>query len=435
MLSTIGDRYRVQGQYTLALAYHEPALTLYRELGNRRAEGTTLSNLGLLYRYQGHYGTALETLQDAVAIHREVGNRAGEGAALGNMGLTHQASGHPALALAAYREAIQAREEVRSAARLEEFKAGLAAHAAALYERAVLLQLELSQPPEAFEMAERGRARAFLDQLGNTPLDISRGADPGFLEQEQRLRAEFSSLDSQLGEERAKPAAEQNTQQIGTLRDQLATQREAYARLLTQLRLTDPEAASLVSVAPLTLPKVQGLLADDTTLLSYFVTADRVFGFVVRADSFQVVELPVGERALHDRISRFRAFADPNDAAPILAELASWLVAPLADRLTGSVVAVVPHGSLHYLPFAALPYGRGYLGETFALYHLPSASILPFIQAKRKVPAESVLAVGQSRRTGLPSLRFAEVEAAAIASLYGSQPLLGTAATKRAFEQ
>ena len=98
-------------------------------------------------------------------------------------------------------------------------------------------------------------------------------------------------------------------------------------------------------------------------------------------------------------------------------------------------MALVPNGVLHYVPFAALPNGAGYFGETHTLHYLPSASVLPFIQAKRKGPADCLLALAQSRPVGLPPLSFADVEVASIANLYGTQPLLGGTATTSALQR
>ena len=124
-----------------------------------------------------------------------------------------------------------------------------------------------------------------------------------------------------------------------------------------------------------------------------------------------VPPLPASERVLRPVLDRFRAFATPEEDVPLLRQLADWLLVPLADQLTGPVVGIVPYGVLHHLPFAVLPYGAGTFGDAHALFHLPSASALPFVQAKRKDTADRVLALAQSEAEGLPTLRFATQEA------------------------
>src|SRR5206468_1964116 len=58
---------------------------------------------------------------------------------------------------------------------------------------------------------------------------------------------------------------------------------------------------------------------------------------------------------------------------------------------------------------------------------------LPYILHKRKAMDGSLLAIGQSQAEGQPTLRFVEQEAKAIAGLYGTQALVGGAASESAF--
>ena len=254
------------------------------------------------------------------------------------------------------------------------------------------------------------------------------------MQQGQALRAEIGALDLLLRQERGKPAAEQSADLVASLGARIAASQREYEGLLTRLKLADPETAALMTVAPLTLAEVQRLLDADTTLLSYFVTPDRTLAFLVTRDGLRTVELPVDERSLRDTINRFRAFAAPSDAAETLAQLADWLLAPLADQITTPVVGIIPHGVLHYLPFAALPQGADTFGEAYTLFHLPSASTLPFVEQKRKDAAASVLALAYSRPEGLPRLRFADVEVETVARSYGSPALVDAAATLTEFK-
>jgi CHAT domain-containing protein len=129
--------------------------------------------------------------------------------------------------------------------------------------------------------------------------------------------------------------------------------------------------------------------------------------------------------------SEFRDLSDPNPAE--LAQLSAWLVSPVRERLRTPVVGIIPSDVLHYVPFAALRDGDTYLGETHTLFHLPSASTLPYIAAKRKAQPGELVALAQSQAAGLPSLRFADGEAQEVAALYGARAVTGDAATESAF--
>ncbi len=138
---------------------------------------------------------------------------------------------------------------------------------------------------------------------------------------------------------------------------------------------------------------------------------------------------------LSHAIQDFRDFASLEDPHPAsLKQLYSWLITPLKDKLKTPAVGIIPHGVLHYLPFAALTDGQQYLGDEYSLFTLPSASALRFIQAKRKPETNTILALGNPTTTepGLAPLQSAQEEVKDIAKLYGMQPLIGDLATESA---
>src|SRR5207249_3050771 len=113
------------------------------------------------------------------------------------------------------------------------------------------------------------------------------------------------------------------------LRTQLDQTQGEYEQVVTQLKLSSPEYASLVSVSPLTLSQVQQQLPPDTTLVSYFVTLPSLLAFVVTRDSFEAVTVPVEQAQIKDAVDRFRALNAQDPSPQGLADLSGWLVAPL----------------------------------------------------------------------------------------------------------
>ena len=75
------------GETRRAIEFHEQALTILRNLGDRSGEGGVLGNLGLAYATLGETRRAIEFHEQALVIDREIGDRRGEGADLGNLGL------------------------------------------------------------------------------------------------------------------------------------------------------------------------------------------------------------------------------------------------------------------------------------------------------------------------------------------------------------
>jgi CHAT domain-containing protein len=241
---------------------------------------------------------------------------------------------------------------------------------------------------------------------------------------------------------------------VADLEAQLAQAEADYAEALAAIQARGDQLAALVSGrgAVLGLAEVQALLDPQTTLLSYFVLQEQTLVFVITPDSFEVVELEISSQRLINQVIRLRdliAFQEPGATRSEAQELYQILVAPLAASLRTPRLAIVPHGPLHYLPFAVLlnPDTDQYLLQDYSLVTLPSASALPFIQenAGEGGDGELVLVLGNPatgdldataslavERDGLDSLPFAEQEAEAIAALYGVEPLIGEAATEGA---
>jgi CHAT domain-containing protein/tetratricopeptide (TPR) repeat protein len=310
---------------------------------------------------------------------------------------------------------------------------------------------------QAFNYVERSRTRAFLDQFANGPINFRTGVSAKLLQQEETLKAQIttlrtqltqlltqerslhnqiSAIRSQLVELRSHPTDQLDTEAIATLQKQLLTVEKDYTNLLTELKLQSPEAASLVSVDVATLDEIQNLLDADTTLVEYFVTGDFLVAFLITRESFKTFAIGASREDLTKKIEAFRGFGLKNLKNPhpkSLQQLYEWLIAPLKPWLTTNKLAIVPHGVLHYLPFAALSTGARYLCDDYTIITLPSASILRFLPQKRKPSTGTLLALGNPTTTEpLPSLPFAEQEVNAIASLYGTQPLIGAAATESA---
>jgi tetratricopeptide (TPR) repeat protein len=64
------------GDKRKALEYYEQALPLYRQVGDKGGEATTLNNLGLVYSDLGEKRKALEYYAQALPLFRQVGTRA-----------------------------------------------------------------------------------------------------------------------------------------------------------------------------------------------------------------------------------------------------------------------------------------------------------------------------------------------------------------------
>src|SRR6266568_1730676 len=112
-LNSIGRAYTKLGKKQEALAYYEQALSIRKEIGDREGQGSTLNNLGYIYNALGQKQRAVACYEQALCIHREVGNRAVEGTTLNNLGYAYfNVLGQKEKAVEYYNQALSIHREL-----------------------------------------------------------------------------------------------------------------------------------------------------------------------------------------------------------------------------------------------------------------------------------------------------------------------------------
>ncbi|MDM8526699.1 tetratricopeptide repeat protein [Anaerolineales bacterium HSG24] len=441
-LNNIGGVYHRQGRYEDALSAFQQALATRQEVGDREGEGRSLHSIGAIYYLQEQYRESLGKFQKALVINREGGDKAGEATNLTHIGWVYLKQEDYELALKSIQQSINLFDEIRSTAGNDQARSSYIAQYADLYDSTVFIYHLLNQPDQAFFTSEQNRARSFMDALatGHVQLDDNDMVD--LYNQEQSLYSQRQAVQDNL----AKAKAREDTDLISELESQLAELEEQYSAIQADIQARDDQLSDLVpgrtSDNLLTVEKVQPYLSTDSTLVMYHVLEENVLVFLLTPTSFETVLLEVSPDDLKQTIQQFREF---NDVEASLVQLHKWLIVPLKDKLTTPHLTIIPHQTLHYLPFAALTDGEKYLIDEYTLTTLPSASVLPYVlDSAKNLPASSelagssVLVLGNPTTgdyDGLGSLPYAEAEAQTIADLYGIEPLLNEQATETALRE
>jgi CHAT domain-containing protein len=409
------------------------------KLGNRHIEAGVISSIGELHYWvaksPGHsmgpeYTAALENFNQALPLMQSAGDHIGEIGILTNIGLVYDAWSNHKDAVRYYHQALDKLEQIQTSARIEEFRVNLAEQASNLYQRAVELEIEQHHFGEAFDLSERARARNFLDQLGNSKIELVTDGGQDFALIESNLRRENISIERQLHQELAKPGPEMNGERVAGLQSRLDSTRKQHEAALSKLRLSNPKYASFLSVSPVSLRVVQKELSPDMTVISYFLTQESAYAFVLTRDSFHVTKLPRRPDIIAEVIGSFRDFASEDNLSGSLKFLYDALIAPVQSKIRTPRIAIVPYGPLHELPFAALTSdGRTFLGDKYELFYLPSVSAIPYVSSRSKPQGFRALVLANDQEVGMAPLNYANEEAHAVASLFGTEPLLGDTAT------
>lgn len=272
-----------------------------------------------------------------------------------------------------------------------------------------LVRLSLDQGPSreslaaAYAWCERARSRGLIELLSTYAPAGRAQADQSLLTKINRLREELNIQYARWRPELVPAPAASNLESI-------VTKEQELARTLRDVSKEDSEYASLQQVSIATLDSLEKALPKRTTVIEYFTTGDEVLVFIVSGQGSRVVRrLCPAARVLSQQerlgfqLEKFLLGKDyiATHSNQILEgtkrhlhELYKHLVAPFIGEIETPHLAIVPHGSLHFLPFHAFFDGEKYLIDDYEISYAPSASVLKYCLEKQVVRDASPLLVG-----------------------------------------
>lgn len=377
----------LHGRYDEAEELLQAALEL---LGEQTYAVEAHINLGLLAQAQGQHKAALEAYERAQQLSDRVGYHERAALILLRQGHAYTQLGQIQAAGEAYAAAVEVVEQRRAPMRSEGLLISLMGRWQQAYEMQILHALAQGDLEAAFLATERARARAFADMLmrrsKNAPEPDQATAVADFSISRLQKRLEDQVLLSFFA--------------IGL--------RGPEQSLLDRL---PPEAAGL-----------RACLGIPSQLISFVLTRDQL----------RMYPCPIDPNLLHSSSPRKadgRRFLQPM----ILNQLYDTLLAPIADLLNGERrLAIVPHGPLHHIPFAALcdAQKNPLIDQVSCVLTTPSATIwLHHLEQDQRKRAQAMqdqpklLALGFDGADG--SLRHTEAEARTVAQVCGGEVWMG----------
>lgn len=461
-LGNLGIAYQAVRDLPHAIEFQQQRLALARQSRDLRAQAEALANLAGVYYTQGEFAKAIdlyeqgwklawEQIHDPAILYKIRGNQAlvylqmgapdkalelinqyyhyavsrndrrAEGVAKNNAAIVRVQTGKLDAAAKTLREGIERLESLRSRLGSNDAnKVDIFETQNAPYENLQAVLVAQNQPSQALEIAERGRARAFVELLSR------RAASP-----------------KQAGTI-APPTLAQIQQIAKTQNATLVEYSILSTTVLLQGTLQTREAELLIWVVQpsgtVTLRRVdlKPLWQQNLSLQALVVSSRAAIG--VRG--LGVVSSGTTRGATPQRFQ----------------QLHRLLIAPIADLLPTNPddrVIFIPQRALFLVPFAALQDTNGnYLIEQHTIQIAPSIQVLDLThQQRQRATGQGALVVGLPRglvvgnptmpKFGpvgeppqpLPPLPGAEAEANAIAPLLNTQALTGSRATKAAIVQ
>jgi CHAT domain-containing protein len=435
-LGNLGLAYLSLGDYPKAIEYQQQWLAIAREIKDRQSEGQSLGNLGLVYLSLGDYPKAIEYQQQVLAIAREIKDRQSQGISLNNLGATFYKSGNFPAAEKTLYEAIKVLESLRGKLKDSEKVSFFDTQGSTYHLLQKVLIAENKSDP-ALEIAERGRARAFVElissRLANGNTEAKSPEPPTITEIKQIAKAQNATLvQYSIIYDEFKVAG--NKQHQKTSPRQMLQRREPPQRT--------------GSPSPL-LAKERGVRQDGVrSIAKSQVQESQLYIWIIKPTgevTFRKLDLkPLWQQqntSLETVVESIRK-TSPVEWNKPLKQLHQILIKPIASELPkddSDRVIFIAQESLFRVPFPALQDDKGkYLIEQHTILTAPSIQVLQLTHQQRKLASgKDFLIVGNPTMpkigdppTQLPALPEAEKEAIEIADLFKTKAIIGKDATK-----
>jgi len=420
---------RDEGNTTKALAQAREAVSVAQQSGAKLLEAQALDTEAEILLKLGKAEDALRSLSSAGDLLANTGDTALPWHVDYLQGQALESVKRDEEAVAAYRRSITSIEGIRGSISEDRFRTGFLQDKEMVYIALVRLLLRMGRVDEAFQYSERLRARGYLDLINRSALPSS---NPHIAELQARIRR----LQSAIEEENSKAPSEQRSGATSTFSSELANAEREYSDLVGL-----HADVGLLSAAVPEPTKVERELPNDRALIEYVVGPRQIAIFVLRHDGLHAMLEPVRAVDLESKITLLRDLIrrpDSTDWQFPARSLRRVLVDPIekADWLHGAnEITIVPHGFLHYLPFATLVRpargGNRFLVEDYVLSYLPMAGALA-MSSPPQPPGERLVALAPS----VSNLQFTSGEVRAVAAAFGrhATAIVGPKATETWFK-
>ncbi|MGE0129899.1 MAG: CHAT domain-containing protein [Blastocatellales bacterium] len=334
----------------LALESFEQSLRLRQVALDRRGEAITRIGLGKIYSRLRRYDESRAMLEQAFRTLRELGDSGGQADALSHLGWIG----------ILLKQNAEARKCFQEALKLWQGAGDRTGEATSSFGLALLASRDGSLL-EARELIERGLE--IIESLRTEGNDHR--LRTAYFAQVQDYYDFYIDLLMRLGER--EPGDGHSAEALH------ASERARARNLLDLLARAGAHGSELGRAQPLRADEIQQqLLDEETVLLEYTLGAERSFLWLVtrtgvesyllpkrseiEAEARRIFELLTVRNHNH-RGARKRELAAQSDTQFQVAsqELSRMLLGPVAAKLTGKRLLIVPHGALQFVPFAALP--------------------------------------------------------------------------------
>jgi len=381
--NNIGTIYSDLKEYGKSLEYFTRACKIAEERRDRESASMIYNNMGIVQFNLGNFEESTKLYQKAIDLALEFqGGQVLWEAYLesANAYKKHQMY---AEALQNYKNSISVIENIRSSINMEEYKAiylGVNKRIEAYQNIIDLLYILKTRFPdrhydqEAFDYLEKAKARAFLDSLEVSSVNVSQGIDMKLSNREKEVARDISKLYTKL------LMPELSDDERKTAIEQLKSSEEKYEELKREIRATSPAYANLRYPKSLTYKEIErNILDSGVAYFCYSIGKEKSYGFVLSERGLKMFPIPSRQDIQNQVIEYRRAISDKENRDFRLGkELFKELVLPGLDQEIKKII-IIPDDVLNMLPFETLITDEKavhWLIQDYSISYAPSISSL-----------------------------------------------------------
>jgi CHAT domain-containing protein/Tfp pilus assembly protein PilF len=391
-------------KYIEAMKYFESALKKAEEKQDLREIGIVLTNIGFVYYNQGNYEESSKSLDRVIKLDYESMGGDFLWEALLYKGDSHVRQNKFDEAIKDYEDSINIIENIRSTINLEELKAKFLGTDKRIepYQNLINLFVTLHDSEtqkyyaqEAFKFLEKAKARAFLDNLELSSIDITQGVDPELLIREKEVMKNYLNL------RRKFLAAEFAPEEKNTILEQLKEKEDEMKALKLEMRTQSPAYAA-INPEIITIKEIQETLLDNNiAFFEYIIGKDQSYAFVVTKKDLKIFPIPARDE-VKKSVSNYLKVISDKDNKNFQAgyELFNTLISPGLEKNIKTII-FIPDDILNFLPFETLITNKekkDWLIKNYKIAYAPSVSSLKEIikrkESSGRKPQKDILALG-----------------------------------------
>jgi CHAT domain-containing protein len=363
---------------------------------------------GSVNRDRGDWGAAISDYQHAVEISTKIDNFRGVTDAGGLLAAAYVHTGDLRAALAAINTAIDANtknaDELYLVPRNLAIKADITARLGDMRASNVLYQKSITLVEGMIQHAPTTAIQRYL--LAEMS-DVYSGYFAALCSQHHydealqalervRGRIEAEALEHHENQpiHAPTPAEEELTRlNLALINTQDTAQRASITSAIysTELAITPSSLTKLTIQHPVRLPALQASLSANAVLIEYVLAEPHSYALAVTHESVTSYQLP-SKTAIESEADHYRNEIRARKVdLPLAQKLFTDLLGPVKEYPAKRDLIVVPDGSLHLLPFAALADHDSYLLKSHTVDVAPSSTV--YVMLDKRVNPEAALSL------------------------------------------